>query len=91
MSPAMGVLSVGAITKDAPHPNAAKLLADFLISGDGQKLFRDSDYLPVDPDIPPREVSLRPDGVNFRAIYMTPEDIEENMPRWVRVYNDIFR
>ena len=90
-SPAMAVLSVGAIVRGGPNPNAAKLLADFLFSDEGQKIFRDSDYIPVDPSVPPRAPALRPDGVNFRAIYMTPEDIEAGLPRWTRLYADLFR
>ncbi len=61
------------------------------ISEDGQKLYRAADYLPVDPKVPPRDPSLRPDGVTFRAITMTPEEIDASMPKWVGIYNDLFR
>ena len=54
MEPAMAVLSVISVTKDAPHPNAGKLLVDYLVSSEGQEFFRDADYLPVDPAVPPR-------------------------------------
>lgn len=91
MNPALGVLSVVSATKDAPHPNAARLFIEFLVSEDGQKLFRDADYLPVDANVPPKHPALRPDGTKFRAIYKTPEEIDRNMPRWVEVYKSIFR
>ena len=91
MNPAMAVLSVAGVTKDAPHPSAAKLLVDFLISDEGQKLFRDSDYIPAAPDIPPREGALRPDGKSFRGIFFSPERIDAAMPHWMDVYNEIFR
>jgi iron(III) transport system substrate-binding protein len=90
MNPAMAILSVAGVTKDAPHPNAGKLLVDFFVSEEGQKLFRESDYIPVDPAVAPREPRLRPDGTDFRGIFFTPEQIEESMPRWVEVFNDIF-
>ena len=90
MNPALAVLSVLSLTKDPPHPNAAKLLVEFLVSDEGQKLYRDADYMPVDPNVPPRDPTLRPDGKNFRAIYLTPEQIEDSMPRWASIYNDIF-
>ena len=73
MNPAMAILSVAGVTKDAPHPNAGKLFVDFFISEEGQKLFRDNDYIPVDPAIPPREPKLRPDGKTFRGTFFTPE------------------
>ena len=55
MNPAMGVLSVVSVTAGAPHPNAGKLLVDFLASPDGQNIFRDADYIPVDPAVPPKD------------------------------------
>ena len=41
MEPVTGTLSVISVHKNAPHPNAAKLLVDFIISPEGQKVFRD--------------------------------------------------
>jgi ABC-type Fe3+ transport system substrate-binding protein len=91
MQPAMGVLSVISLVKNAPHPNAGKLLMDFLTSPDGQAIFREADYLPVDPNVAPKDPSLRPDGVNFKAVYMNPEEIDANMPKWTAVYAELFR
>jgi ABC-type Fe3+ transport system substrate-binding protein len=91
MSPAMAVLCVAGVTKDAPHPNAAKLLVDFFVSDEGQKLFRDGDYIPAAPDVPPREPALRPDGKSFRGIFFSPEQIDAAMPHWMEVYDEIFR
>jgi ABC-type Fe3+ transport system substrate-binding protein len=91
MQPAMADLSVISVTAGAPHPNAGKLLVDFLASPDGQRLFQAADYIPVDPDVPPRDPTLRPDGVAFQAIYFTPEQVASNMPHWLEVYNDVFR
>ncbi|MFN3889565.1 MAG: ABC transporter substrate-binding protein [Beijerinckiaceae bacterium] len=91
INPGLAVMTVASVTKNAPHPNAARLFVDFLVSKEGQQLFRDNDYIPVDPDVPPRVAALRPDGVKFRAIYMTPEQIENGMSKWMSIYNDIFR
>jgi ABC-type Fe3+ transport system substrate-binding protein len=91
MNPAMAVLSVAGVTKAAPHPSAAKLLIDFFISDEGQKLFRDADYIPVAPDVPPREPALRPDGKSFRGLFFSPEETDAAMPHWLDVYNEIFR
>jgi iron(III) transport system substrate-binding protein len=91
MSPAMGILNVGGVLKGAPHPNAAKLFLDFLVSQDGQELLRKEYYIPVDPTIAPIEPRIRPDGKTFRAIYFTPEEIDEAMPKWLAVFKDVFR
>jgi ABC-type Fe3+ transport system substrate-binding protein len=91
MSPAMAVLCVAGVTKDAPHPNAGKLLVDFLVSDEAQKIFRDADYIPAAPDVPPREPALRPDGKRPRGIFFSPEETDAAMPHWLDVYNEIFR
>ncbi|MDB5642058.1 MAG: putative binding protein component of iron transporter precursor [Hyphomicrobiales bacterium] len=91
MDPALGVLSVISVTKDAPHPNAGRLFLEFLMSEDGQKIYRDAEYLPVDPNVPPKDLALRPDGVKFRAIYKTPEEVDREMPRWTEIFKSIFR
>ena len=91
LSPALAVMTVASVTKAAPHPNAARLFVEFLVSKEGQELLRDNDYIPVDPEVPPRNADLRPNGKNFRAIYMTPEEIEIGMTKWTGIYNDIFR
>ncbi|HEY6258273.1 MAG TPA: extracellular solute-binding protein [Xanthobacteraceae bacterium] len=91
MSPAMAVISVAGVTKDAPHASAGRLLVDFFVSDEGQKLFRDADYIPVAPDVPPREAALRPDDNSFRGIFFSPELMDASMPHWLEVYNEIFR
>jgi iron(III) transport system substrate-binding protein len=91
MNPAMGILNVAGVLKDAPHPNAAKLFVDWLVSEEGQQLFRKEYYIPVDPDIAPIEPRIRPDGKTFRAIYFTPEEVDASMDKWVKVFKDLFR
>jgi ABC-type Fe3+ transport system substrate-binding protein len=91
MEPATGVLSVVAIPKNAPHPNAAKLFEEFLISPEGQKLYRDAAYLPADPNFAALDPALKPEGGKFRSRFFTPEETSEKLPRWKRVYDEIFR
>jgi iron(III) transport system substrate-binding protein len=74
-----------------PHPNAGKLLIDFLMSDEGQAIFRDADYIPVAPNVPPKDSTLRPDSTNFKALYFTPETIDENQKKWMNIYQQILR
>ena len=90
MEPAMGVLSVISVTKDGPHPNAGKLLVDYLVSSEGQAFFRDADYLPVDPAVPPRVANLMPESGKFRTIYFTPEEAQDKLVGWTKTFNDLF-
>src|SRR5882672_8203288 len=73
MEPVTGTLSVGAIHKDAPHPNAAKLLMDFIVSAEGQRVFRDTDYITANPEVPALDPTLKPEEGNFRVRYFSPE------------------
>ena len=91
MEPALAVFSCLSLTAGAPNPNAGKLFIDFLMSEEGQKLYRDAEYLPVDPAVPPKDPSLRPDDNTFKAVFMTPEEIFDNLPKWGAIYKDIFR
>jgi ABC-type Fe3+ transport system substrate-binding protein len=91
MEPVTGTLSVLSVHKDAPHPNAAKLLADFMVSPQGQQIFRAAEYLPADPAVPALTPSLEAEGGKFRARFFTPEQTEDKMPEWKKVYDDLFR
>lgn len=90
-NPALAVLSVAALTKDAPHPNAGKLFIDFLVSEEGQRIFAEANYIAVDPRVPAKAKDLKPETGGFRAIYMTPEEIDAAMPKWARVYGGLFK
>jgi iron(III) transport system substrate-binding protein len=74
-----------------PHQNAGKLMIDFLLSDEGQAIFRDADYIPVSPNVPPKDASLRPDGINFKALYFDPEIIDVNQPKWMDLYQQYLR
>ena len=90
MEASMAHFLVFSVTRDSPHPNAGKLFEDFMTSEEGQKTFRDADYLTVDPEVPPRNPSLRLDESNFHAIFFSPEQLESSMPKWVAIYKQLF-
>src|SRR5690348_15166610 len=91
MQPATGVLSVVSIAKAAPHPNAAKLFEDFLVSKQGQKAYQAAYYLPADPQVPALDPELKPDAGKFRSRFFSPEETAAKMPHWKQVYDQIFR
>jgi len=91
MEPATGTLSVISVHRAAPHAHAAKLLVDFIISPEGQHIFRAAEYLPADPAVPALTPSLKPDEGSFRTHFFTPEQTEDGMVTWKKVYDDLFR
>ena len=83
--------SVVSVAKHAPHPNAAKLLAEFLVSDEGQMRFRDADYIPANPAVPPRDPALKPGPATFKATFLKPEVINANMAGWAKLFDEIFK
>ncbi len=78
------------ILKNAPHPNAARLLYDFILSREGQTLFRDNDYLPSDPFVEAKDPSLKPAVGKFKSTLMTIE-MAQNLPRWTQIADELLK
>lgn len=91
LEPATVNFQIASIVKNSPHPNAAKLLLSYMISDDGQKVFREADYLPAQPRIPAKDPKLKPEGGGFKAYYQLPAEIDQKMPHWVDVFTQLFR
>jgi iron(III) transport system substrate-binding protein len=79
------------IMKDAPHPNAARLLVEFLLSDEGQTVLKDADYLPANAKIPALRAGLRPQDGGFKATWMRPDVVDPQMANWQRIVKDLFR
>ena len=91
MDPIAAPLQVTSIVKGARHPNAGRLLLDFIASEEGQKVLSDSDYLPAMPSIPAKTPALKPEAGNFKAIYLPPPVISREGARWEAIYKELFR
>lgn len=91
MEPSMAVLSVMSVIKSTTRPNAAKLFVEFMTSEEGQKLVQAAGELPVHPAVAPTDPSLRPDGARFKALYLSPEEVEKGMQSWSKTFSTVFR
>ena len=65
-----------ALAVKAPHPHAAMLLIDFLLSKEGQAMYRDLGYAPGRKGMTPSELT------GMQKIYLT------NRPNYVREFDD---
>ena len=90
INPAMVSFVTASVAAGAPHPNAGKLLLDFLVSDEGQAIYRDNGYPPANPKLQTKYKALIPDGENFRGLFFTPEEIDVGLPVWYKEYKDIF-
>jgi iron(III) transport system substrate-binding protein len=78
-----------AVIKGSPNPNAAKLLAEFMIGDAAQKLFPEDGGYAARIDIAPPA-----DGVPLDKIKVLPVDydyIEKEAPRLKKRFNEIFQ
>ena len=91
IAPATATLNTVSVLAAAPHANAARLFVDFLLSGEGQALIAAGDYVPADPNTPAKDPALRPDGVKFRAVYFSPEELDAGIAKWGGIYRNMFR
>jgi ABC-type Fe3+ transport system substrate-binding protein len=91
VEPAPVTLDGVALLKGAPHPHAAQLLLEFLLSEEGQRIFQQNDYLPALPSVPAMVAGLRPNDGGFKANFLRPEEIQRQLPHWQKVTQDLFR
>jgi iron(III) transport system substrate-binding protein len=91
LEPVAAPIQVASLLKDAPHPNAGKLLLEFLTSQEGQRIFAAVDYLPAMPGIAAKVPSLKPDGGGFAADILPPEVLAQNTERWMTIFKELFR
>lgn len=81
--------SVG-LLKGAPHPNAAQLLLDFLLSEDGQRVLAKADYLPALPSVPTSAPGMRPEDGGFSATWLRPEEVDPHYKEWAAIAKELF-
>jgi ABC-type Fe3+ transport system substrate-binding protein len=87
--------NMAAIHKNAPHPNAAKLFVNFLVSDEGQKLFADGGNIPASKDIPAKaELKQAMEGIKlFNGQLqgtLVREDVEKG-DEWKKRIQKIFQ
>ena len=79
------------VAKYAPHPHAAMLFLDFMLSKKGQVVFQKANYLPAHPDVPALQADLKPGGGRFKkANYLSPEMLYDKGNDWVDYFEKEF-
>ena len=77
----------GMLAAKAPHPNAARLFYDFVLSREGQEMLRGFQRIPVRKDVEPDPPRL------FRGFKIAVEDPEDykDFDASVKQYLEIFK
>ena len=72
-----------AVARDAAHPHAATLLADFMISPDGQELLNKMGR-------PPANVKIKSSLTNFDYVLTDPAQVLDESEKWNKRWNKTF-
>lgn len=91
MEPVTNVLSAIGLIKGAPHPNAGKLLIEYMLSEEGQKVLQKANYLPAMPSVPAKVPSLKPKEGGFKVTVMSQKLVHQNLKKWKQIQADLFR
>jgi ABC-type Fe3+ transport system substrate-binding protein len=91
LQPLVALFTMMGVVKDAPHPNAARLLEEFILSEPGQKVMAANDYLPADPNVPARIPELKPEAGHFAVDVISPDQVRDGLTGWIAIYHQLFR
>ena len=93
MEPVLGNASVMVLTKDAPHPHAAMLLMDFLISKEGQEVIRKADYFPADTtlEVEPSVAKIVPAKTGLAMQFLSEEELFNSRAKSIDLQKKYFR
>src|SRR5213075_114784 len=83
LPPAFGRADGIGVARHAPHPHAALLFADFVLSPEGQRLFESMGRVPASTRV---KSSLN----DFPFTLIEPATVLEEAPRWEKLWNELF-
>lgn len=91
VGPVTGDIGAISLMKDAPHPNSAKLLIDWLTSPEGLMAYANSSYnFPLDPGVAAvakSSAQFKSLGIAYDPIpreVMTPENLKKSSDFWMK-------
>jgi iron(III) transport system substrate-binding protein len=71
------------VARNAPHPNAALLFADFVLSPEGQKLFESMGRVPA-------STKVKSELNNFPFVMTDPAHVLDESQKWEKLWNDLY-
>ncbi|HTM77100.1 MAG TPA: extracellular solute-binding protein, partial [Devosia sp.] len=90
LDPALGTVDTTYILKNAPHPNAAKVFMEYLLSDEGQSILAESGYIPANPAVKATHPELQAATGGFNAIVISPTDFIAHQAEWTAIYETLF-
>lgn len=88
LEPVIGSSNVSGLAKNAPHPHAAMLFLDFMLSKDGgQKILREVNRIPTHPEVLPDPPRLRE---GFQFIIVDPVRYNDKIDYYSKFWHEWF-
>jgi iron(III) transport system substrate-binding protein len=93
MDPVPSAAGTISVVKGAPHPHAAMLLMDFILSRDGQKILSDAEYFPVREDVPsrPQLAGIVPKHAGVTENFVSPLQLKDYIESTDQIIQNLFR
>jgi iron(III) transport system substrate-binding protein len=86
LNPVFANIHPTGIAAKAPHPNAARLFMDFVLSKRGQELIRGMSRIPDRTDVLPEQARLM-EGIKPA---FAPTEVLDNFERYARMFDEMF-
>ena len=92
LDPVLTVVSSVMLPKAPPHPYAAMLFIDYLLSKEGQARLQGADYFPAHPDVPasPDLDKIVPHKIGLKENYISPAKMNSDLPKSRALYQELF-
>jgi ABC-type Fe3+ transport system substrate-binding protein len=93
MDPVPSTASTMGIVRGAPHPNAALLLVDYILSKEGQRILAQAGYFPADPSVPPLalQASVVPKTAGMHENFIGPDKLMKYTDSSEAIFRRLFR
>lgn len=91
-NPVITLVSSVALPKNPPHPHAAMLFIDYLLSPEGQSKLKGADYFPAHPAVSASDdlAKIVPAKIGLKENFLTPEDLVEYLKVSRELYERLF-
>ena len=87
LDPIVTSINVVALSAKAPHPTAAKLLVNYILSEEGQNIIRDVSRVPVRPGVKPLVAKL---DQSTLKVHYPPADMFKKIGEYEKEFRQIF-
>ena len=93
LDPVASTAATMVIPKGVRRPHAALLLADFIVSKEGQQIFANAEYFPARQDVPPKEglASVIPSRAGVAEQFVSSDMLTKFGEGSQKIYEDLFR